>query len=285
MPEIDRFVLEPLRKRKPGKPRVLRLKTVGTFLRDPQGIGKLPVCVIEKFRHLPRSLEVVLVVRQALELGTGKFLLCLDGNQGAITVGILPFEVMNVVGGDHADTQFASKGQCILVQTVVERREMPLQFQIEIIAVNFAVERSERRRLVMVAGKQRPADTPGVIGGKTNEPVAVLCEPGTVDMRRAVDESFACGARKEYAEIAVSGFVLDEKYQRGRNRGPAVMPCILFEKIDLAADDQPHSGIFCKAEEFRHIEHGGIIRDSDRIHSLAYAGGEKLLGKNRAALH
>ena len=157
MTEIGKLVLKPLRKRKVRQNRLFIAESERTFVGNQQGIAQFPVFIAEKRAHFIRRLQIMVASGKCQQMLTGKFFLGSVRNHSPVAAGILSLEIVNIISRDQFDGKLFCQSNGLLIELVIKRSVMALQFQIEALSENLLIVGGKCFSLINGPGKKRPA--------------------------------------------------------------------------------------------------------------------------------
>ena len=121
-----------------------------------------------------------------------------------------------------------------------------------------------------VAARQRTPDRPLRTAGQRDQAVAVGRELIELELRGGAGLAIQVGAAQQLHQVAVTGLVLHQHRQPGRQRGPTVAARLLVAgDRQQAADDRLHAGLRSALAELQRGKQVGPVGDGHRRHALA----------------
>ncbi|MPM58374.1 hypothetical protein SDC9_105205 [bioreactor metagenome] len=210
--------------------------------RHADGIGDGFGDFVKNPLHLLGTLEIEFRKRKAEPVGIAELALRLDAEHDLMRLGVLFFQIMDVIGGDHGQLEFpgqldeAAVGAALLLHAVVH------DFKIEVLpAENIAVLGHRPGGALHVVIENRGRDFAADAGRQTQQSFMMLAEqiavhPGLIV--HAVDPGFG----KQFAQRVIPFDIFRQQHQvvaaDMRPRGIAV-EARRRRDINLAADDRP----------------------------------------------
>ncbi len=240
-------------------------------LGDGHGVADRLGVLAEERLHLLRALDVELAVGETHPRGVVHGLAGLDAEQHLVGVGVLPGQVVAVVGRHQRQVETGSD----LGQPPVDRGllgdEVLLQLEEEAVVVeDLRHLPGAALGLLRAVEQQQGGDLPTETGSQRDEPLVVLAQQFPVDARPVV-EPFPVSGRDQVAEVAVADGVLAEQEQMvGSFRGtPGVglLETGAGSDVDLAADDRLDPRPPSLAVELQGAEHVAVVGDRQGRHA------------------
>ena len=212
--QIARAALLALRQLEARQVIVAELKVEGAFFGDLRRVvrGLLPVGV--ERAHLRLVLEEELLRLELHAHGVVDGASHLDAHEHVLVIGVLPRDVMRVVGQHEGDARLApdavaaAGGHALLADAVV------LDLQIEVLAEDLAQPQRALLRSGVVVVDDLLLDLAGETAGETDQPLGMFFEQRPVDAGLDV-KALGEGGRHEIAEIAVARLVPAQQKPRG----------------------------------------------------------------------
>ena len=216
-------------------------------------------------------------------LGVLHQLACLDAHEHVLHGGVLPGEVVAVVGGHQGNAGFAAQAQDARVDRLLLREVVVLDLQVvSVLAEQLPHLQGVGLRPLVVAGAQPPGDLPPQAGGQGDEAPAVGAQQVHVDPRLDV-KALGKGHGHHITQVSVALLVPAKKHQVPGGRVQLVHPVEpgAGGHINLAANDgldpRPLAG---PVEVHRTVHHpvvgdghGGLTQFLHPLHQLFDAAG------------
>ena len=238
-----------------------KLKLNLTAFCDLYRVGECLRVLREQRRHFVRILDVELL---RLELHAGRVihgLAHLNGHQHVLNARIRLGEIMRVIGRHQTDVQLPGKLVQTLIDFLLQRNAVVLNFKVEMLPVkNIEELLAEVIRAVHITVRQRTRNRARQTRRQTNQTFAVRAQQLHVDTRLHV-KAFRETARHHVDEVAVAGHVLA---QQNEVRVPlavdvAAVKARMRRQIHLAADDRMDPLGLAGAVKVDHAVHDAMV--------------------------
>ena len=302
MLEVGRVLGEAVGQREPGQERLAELDLDVAAFGDEERVvtGARVVGLGEQAAHLVGRLEVVLL---AVELEAGRIAhhrVGLDTEQGVVGLGVLPGDVVAVVGGQEGgaelagDRQQAGHGLALPVDPVV----LDLDEQV-VLAEDVLEATGPGQGLGLVTRHQGLQDVAAEAGRGGDEALAVLVEQLPVDAG-LVEVPLEEGPAGQLDHVPVAGPVLGQQGQvvvelpatlgvapgvvqpapTRRALGPA-----LVGHVGLGADDRRDPGVTTGLVEVQDPVHVAVVGDGQRGLAVGLGRGHRVAHPRRTVEH
>ena len=239
-------------------------------LGDGHGVGDGLGRVGKGPRHLLRRLDVELVRR---ELHVGRVahgLAGLDAEQHLVSLGILPVQVVAVVGGHQGQLQFACHLQQALVDHLLLGQGVFLQLDVITVREDLAVPAGRGHGIFHPSPAALHGHLALEAGRQGEKPPGMFLQDLPVDAGTVV-EPFLEAGRGEVGEVLVPLHVPAEQDQVVGRVGD---PLSLFGEagfggqVDLAADERLDAGLLALEVELDGAEHVAVVGDGQGRHVI-----------------
>ena len=235
---------------------------------DGQGVADRLGGIVEGGGHLLRRLDVELVHR---ELHVGRVahgLAGLDAEQHLVGAGILPVQVVAVVGGHQRQLQLGGHLHQALVDDVLLRDGVLLQLDIVAPGEQLAVPAGGGDGILHPAAAALHGHLALEAGRHGDQPLGAPREQFAVDAGPVVEALLVAG-RGQVGQVLVALHVLAEQDQVVGRVGDALGvlgKARLRRQVELAADDRLDAGLLALQVELGGAEHVAVVGHGHRRH-------------------
>ena len=220
----------------------------------------------EQLPQLLLAFEVKLIPLEAHPVGIVHGFAGLDAQQHILHFGVLPAQVVGVVGHHKGQARLPGNPSDALVHRLLGVDAVILQFQVEVVLPeDFRHLQGVSLGGGVVLVHQILGDGPRQAGGQGNQPLMVLPQQPQIHPRLAVKAADK-GLGNQLAQIFVAGAILAKKNQVVRIIVQTVNPVLhpAAGHIHLAADDRLDPGGLSGLVEINTAVHNAVVGDGHR---------------------
>jgi len=226
----------------------------------------------EEFLHFLRGAQVVAVIIHAHPVRVGQHRLGLDGEQNILQAGILPLDVMGVIGGNVAGMVVITPFQEVAVDNPQFGNGMLLQFKEEVIGTkDLVIPVQLAARQVGSALDDQAGHLACQAAGGADQPFSVFRQEFVVNAGVVVIP-LQLRRRGDFQQVAVACLVFRQQQQV---IGRAVQPGIPVghaagREVGFQPDDGADALLDGGIVELDHPVHGAVIGDCHRRHAQVF---------------
>ena len=169
-----------------------------------------------------------------------------NADQRVMRVVIVALGEERLVGGNERDAAGIGEPDQRRLDGALGRGAVPLQFDIEPVAIDACEGLAARRGKLALPGGNRGIDRTGRTAGERNQAIARVLEPVEAQMRLFVGRRFKESAGAKPHQAAIAGLALRDQHDARQDPDTAVEPRVarLVGEIDgeRAADDRLDAG-------------------------------------------
>ncbi|KFM93090.1 hypothetical protein DJ90_2785 [Paenibacillus macerans] len=257
----------------------LKLAALGYFYRVGQRLGHMR----EQRGHLIPGFQVELVRVHFEPVFVVDRFAGADANEHILNLGVLPVQVMHIVGGRQFDPRLLRQLNKLEVYLFLLRQTVILQLQIKISAKRRLIAQRRFFRFLVRSAQQMMRHLSAQTGAQADQPFPMPLQRLPIDPRFVV-EAFQMADRDEFHQIPVPGFIFSQQNQMV-DRLILTAPPLLARacrKINFTADDRLDPVSFAQFIKRNRAVHDTVIRQRERLHAGSRRFGDELFQSGRA---